>query len=113
MRSLNLTSNQTEKRKTERKCHQLLDQAERLRSSNEYSAVIKPRDGVASAGTNHPGLEPPIPSRQLTTREHVILLKGSKLHGSVFPPWKSDPEPCDFELLDGKSQYLYVQAAAF
>lgn len=113
MRALNLTSDQSEKRRIERSCHQLLDQAERLRSGSESPALAKPSDGVASAKTKHPGLEFPVPSRQLTTREHVILLKGSKLHGSVFPPWESDPDPCEFELLGGKSQYLYVEAVAF
>lgn len=113
MRALDLTAEQTEKRNIAKKCHQLLDQAERLRSGNESSAPAEPGDEVASAKTNHPRLKIPLPSRQLTTREHIILLKGSKLHGSVFPPWKSDPEPCEFDLLGGYSQYMYVEAVAF
>ena len=113
MRSLKLSSDHIEKRRIERNCHQLLDKAERLRSGNGSSAFAKPSDAVASAKTDHPGSKYPVPSRQFTTQEHIILLKGSKLHGSVFPPWESDPEPREFELLGGKSPYLCVEAVAF
>jgi hypothetical protein len=34
--------------------------------------------------------------RQLSTREEVILLEGSKLHGLIFPPWKSEPDEQEF-----------------
>jgi len=113
MRALDSTSDQTEKRNIEKNCHQLLHQAERLRSGNRSSASAEPSNEVVSAETNQPGLKLPVPSRQLTTREHIILLKGSKLHGSVFPPWKADPEPCEFDLLGGNSQYMYGKAVAF
>jgi len=106
MRALDLTSDQIEKKKIENNCHQLLDQAERLRSGSGSSTSTDPSDGVASAKINRTGLSIPIPTRQLTTREHIILLLGSKLHGSIFPPWKSDPEPSEFDLLGGNSQYM-------
>jgi hypothetical protein len=32
----------------------------------------------------------------LTTREQIILLQGSKLHGCVFPPWKAAPDSSEF-----------------
>ena len=39
-------------------------------------------------------LKPPIADAKLqTTREKIILLSGSKLHGCVFPPWEHDPAP--------------------
>lgn len=33
----------------------------------------------------------------LTTREKIILLQSSKLHGCVFPPWKGTPSSEEFE----------------
>ena len=53
-------------------------------------------------------LEEPVPNRVLTTREQIILLEGSKLHGLLFPPWKVAPEPAEFELPVGGAQYVYV-----
>ena len=37
----------------------------------------------------------PISNRKLSTREKIIVLEGSKLHGSLFPPWLSLPSPSD------------------
>ena len=51
-------------------------------------------------------LQEPKSKRQLTTRESIILLKGSRLNGSIFPPWKSPLEDSEFELLPGQVQYL-------
>ena len=31
----------------------------------------------------------PVPKRDLTTRERIILMEGSKLNGYIFPPWTS------------------------
>ena len=53
-------------------------------------------------------LREPVSKRDLTTREKILLLEGSKLHGSVFPPWKAAPEPAEFELPTGEAQYMYV-----
>lgn len=48
--------------------------------------------------------------RALTTREKIILLEGSKLHGYVFPPWTSPPSWSEFELGIGANLYLYVHS---
>ena len=52
----------------------------------------------------------------LTTREKIILLQASKLHGCVFPPWEGSPKPEElkeqyrdgtvFRLSDEQSQAL-------
>ena len=59
----------------------------------------------ASRGTGKP-LEEPMSKRGMTTREKIILLKSSKLHGSIFPPWDSAPEPSEFECPVGDAQFL-------
>ena len=38
----------------------------------------------------------PVPKRDLTTREKIILMEGSKLNGYIFPPW-TPPKPSDFD----------------
>lgn len=55
-------------------------------------------------------LKKPKVRRALTTREKIILLEGSKLHGFVFPPWTSPPGWSEFELGIGETLYLYVNS---
>lgn len=50
-------------------------------------------------------LKEPISERELTTREKIILLEASKLHGSRFPPWTSSPMLSDFEKLSGQPYF--------
>lgn len=58
-----------------RKCSDMLDLAERLKS--------------LSMNPEPPG---PKSTRQLSTAEKAILLRSSRLHGKVFPPWEAAPE---------------------
>ena len=51
-------------------------------------------------------LKEPISERELTTREKIILLEVSKLHGSRFPPWTSPPLSSDFEQLSSQSYFM-------
>ena len=46
--------------------------------------------------------------RTLSTREQIILLEASKLHGCRFPPWKGDPEKTEFELVEDGVLFTYV-----
>ncbi|MCJ1442745.1 MAG: cysteine protease [Stictis urceolatum] len=48
--------------------------------------------GSESASQSKDLPTPVSPEALLTTRERVILLRGSKLHGCKFPPWR-DPDP--------------------
>ena len=53
---------------------------------------------MATLDTGLKTLKAPISNTSLlTTREKIILLQGSKLHGSVFPPWKEPPAVAEFE----------------
>ncbi|EPE07366.1 palb protein [Ophiostoma piceae UAMH 11346] len=48
---------------------------------------------VAKAPNAAPARPVPLSTRELSKKEQIILLKASKLHGSVFPPW--DPKLTD------------------
>lgn len=111
MRALNLATNKDSKRLIDQKCRSLLDNAEHIRSSRRSTAdglQFTDKSSAPSALTTKLRLKAPHSSRQLTTREQIILLEGSKLHGTVFPPWKSPPEPSEFEILEGQPKHVYV-----
>lgn len=100
MRQLELTTtNGPRKRLLNRECQQLLQKAEKIK------AGPKAAEGRKRMVAN---LTEPAPSRCLSTREQIILLKGSKLYGGVFPPWNSVPSAKEFELLGCESLYTYV-----
>jgi calpain-7 len=76
-----------EKSRLKQKCNDLISLAERLKK------IAKAGDSVSIVEKR---LKLPRIVRQLPTSEKNILLRGSKLHGSIFPPWESDPDPDDF-----------------
>ena len=55
---------------------------------------------VGPPATIHPekktALQEPTSKRELTTREKIILLRSSKLNGSVFPQWTGNPKDSEF-----------------
>ncbi|KAL8798589.1 MAG: hypothetical protein Q9182_006542 [Xanthomendoza sp. 2 TL-2023] len=51
-------------------------------------------------------LKEPVPSRTLSTREQIILLESSRLHGCLFPPWRNPPETGEFEIGDDQSLFI-------
>ena len=111
MRALNLTSDEECKERIDRKCRALLDVAEHIKNpdsrTGDGSRGTK-RSFVPSTLMSRIRLKEPCSSRQLTTREQIIVLEGSKLHGAVFPPWKSPPEAFEFELQKGQLRHVYV-----
>lgn len=54
-------------------------------------------------------LEEPTPKRDLTTREKIVLLEGSKLHGQIFPPWTTSPNQSEFLPKGSEARYKYVE----
>lgn len=102
------------KKQIEHKCHTLLDHAEQIKKL-ESDAPDEFQLDRRSSGPNRLAakLRPKEPrsSRQLTTREKIILLEGSKLHGTVFPPWQSPPEASEFELPEGQLKFVYVNSS--
>jgi hypothetical protein len=83
-----------DRKRLKRKCVELIGLGERLKANAK---------GTDTAS------RPPVPesTRPLTTAEKTILLKASRLHGNVFPPWESAPGSENFSLADG-SQGPYM-----
>lgn len=74
-----------EKSRLKRKCQELIARAETLKSPASIP--------IRSKG---PRPEGPRQTRVVPTAEKNILLRSSKLHGSIFPPWEADPDPAVF-----------------
>ena len=75
------------------------------RSSREGSSEMGEISVRGSTKKQAIELREPISERELTTREKIILLEASKLHGSRFPPWTSPPISSDFDLLSGEPYF--------
>lgn len=77
-----------DRKRFRRKCANLIALGERLKTTTK---------GPAAASRTLPvSLPVPESSRPLTTAEKTIVLKASRLHGSVFPPWEAAPAPESF-----------------
>ena len=89
MEAVQKASTPAERTRLGRKCGDMLDLAEKLKS------LLLNR-------------EPPGPksTRQLSTAEKTIILRSSKIHGKVFPPWEAAPEPSAFAKVGGE-MYMY------
>ncbi|KAK0711287.1 hypothetical protein B0H67DRAFT_283395 [Lasiosphaeris hirsuta] len=89
--------------------------AERARLSRKCSDVIalgerlKANTKAASAASR-----PPVPesTRPLTTSEKAIVLRSSRLHGNIFPPWESAPDPKVFSDT-GIDEGAYIDPSSF
>lgn len=111
MQELKLAPNDSRRDVLVQECRDLLYQAEQIKNANrcqpsgndamgEVTFRI-PRKAGSGSISNKPEAK-----RALTTREKIILLEGSKLHGFVFPPWTSTPRSSEFELGTEESVYL-------
>lgn len=67
-----------------------------MAGSTKITAKVSNNHESASYGAEK-ALKEPISNRATTTREKIIILKSSKLHGSIFPPWESVPESSEFQ----------------
>ena len=113
MRALGAATDENEKTRLDEKCRILLERAERIKTSTKSGRHGRDWDqDISQQALTPPGLSrkltEPISNRQLSTREQIILLEGSRLNGFVFPPWKSPPDASEFELKDGEDRFLYV-----
>lgn len=86
-----------DRKRLRRKCADLIAFGERLKTAAESPPAAS---------------RPPVPesNRPLTTAEKTIVLKASRLHGNVFPPWESAPNPALFSDAGGSGgAYVYVK----
>ncbi|KAI1374660.1 cysteine proteinase [Hypoxylon crocopeplum] len=86
MKAAKAATSSEEKTRLKKKCQSLLAKAEVLKSGVSGSSVTAVEKR----------LKLPRSAREIPKSEQVILLRGSQLHGSVFPPWNSDPDPKEF-----------------
>lgn len=91
-------------------CRDSLDQGEQTKDASRCQPFgDDAMGGVLFLTSSQAGLgsksKNPEVRRALTTREKIILLEGSKLHGFVFPPWTSPPSRSEFELGVGETLY--------
>lgn len=106
------------KSRLKRKCHDLIALAETLKTlkltptpapapapaaalSAAASTPTPTPSGSTAASSSSSSSKAPKPkgprqTRSLPTNEKTILLRSSKLHGNVFPPWDNDPDPAGF-----------------
>lgn len=102
MKAVKLASDENERKRLKLKCKKLLGRAEEIKQMKTWSKSLRV-DGSKPAPKP---LKAPVPKRKLSAREEIILLEGSRLHGSVFPAWKSDPEESMFDEQDGNGPFL-------
>lgn len=96
LQALKLADKPSDRKRIDAKCKHLLAQAERLKvSRGSPSAVVNGQQD----------LKPPSSTRKLTTRENIIILEGSKLHGMIFKPWTKPPSPDEFVLKNGDEPF--------
>ncbi|KAI8958988.1 cysteine proteinase [Daldinia sp. FL1419] len=87
MKAAQAASSPEEKSRLIKKCQLFLSKAESLKKSCQAGgsvAIVEKR------------LKLPRQVRQIPKNEQAILLRNSRLHGSVFLPWDSDPNPAEF-----------------
>jgi hypothetical protein len=104
MKAIKLASSEVERDKLKTKCMRVLARAEEIKQMKTWSVPVSQNEMV-SRGRQ---LKAPSSLRTLSTREEVILLEGSKLHGFIFPPWQSDPSEEAFEKMGDGEFYTYV-----
>lgn len=83
------------KLRLKRKCQDLIALAETIKP---LASGVTPRSSTPTAASSAkaPKSRGPRQSRELPTSEKNILLRSSKLHGSIFPPWDHDPDQSVF-----------------
>jgi calpain-7 len=104
MKAIKLASSAAERDKLKAKCMRVLARAEEIKQMKSWSLPVS-QGGMVTGGGR---LKAPSSLRALSTREEVILLESSKLHGFIFPPWQSDPTEEIFDLVGNGEFYTYV-----
>jgi len=107
MKAIKLSSNENERSRLKLRCKEVLARAEEIKLLESWIPQnIPPSQPQTKA------LKIPVSERTPTTREEIILLEGSKLHGFVFPPWKAEPGPEVFEKSGDDDVFEYVNISS-
>ncbi|OBR13862.1 PALB protein [Colletotrichum higginsianum IMI 349063] len=81
-----------------KKCEGLITHAEQLKSSPRATPATTTKATTVITSASNPNCH----VRQIPSNERAILLRSSRLHGNIFPPWQSDPVDGTFSLPEGK-----------
>jgi calpain-7 len=103
MKALKLADNASEWKRIDGKCKELLSRAESMKKSRHKAGTIQNTSSTVTPHSSRPG--PPISTRELSTREKIILLEGAKLNGFVFKAWESPPSHDEFVLHDSQDLF--------
>jgi calpain-7 len=87
MKAASQAQSAASKARLKKKCEDLISRAESIKNS------APPVDTVSTVERR---LKLPRNVRPVPTAEKNMLLRASRLHGNIFPPWESDPDPKDF-----------------
>nr|POE48731.1 calpain-like protease palb/rim13 [Quercus suber] len=104
MRTLKLAETPSEKAKQSQRIKQLLEQAERIKFSDDWRSVIR-RPPVDTNPLAARVLKVPRSTRTLSKAEQIIILKAGFLNGFKFPSWTTAPALTEFELRDGEGLF--------
>lgn len=99
--ALKLVKDANEKASYTAKAKQLMQDAETIKRSSDWRQAVQQASQVRM-------LTEPVNSRELSTKERIILLRGGFLNGVKFPEWTGAPSVSEFELKDGEALFLYV-----
>lgn len=94
MKALKIADKNDDKKRLDSKTKTCIKRAEALKALQNDKKINPVSRGRA---------EHPASTRNLTTRENIILLEGSKLNGAIFKPWQAAPSDADFETVDGET----------
>lgn len=121
MQALKLAKDPREKADLSARVKRSLEQAETIKSSENWKTVISSRDSTTTKGNENSAaasgkprvLKEPRSTRELPKKEQILLLRASHLNGFVFPPWKERPKNEEFNLKDGEELFLYVSLSSY
>ncbi|OAF58125.1 cysteine protease [Pseudogymnoascus destructans] len=99
MKAIKLANNSSERARLKEKGMNILARAEEIEKIEQWQPAIS-HTGAVITPSEISGM--PQSRRQLSTREEVILLEGSKLHGLIFPPWRSEFDGQEFAASNGE-----------
>lgn len=99
MKAIKLANSSPERTRLKDKCLNILARAEEIKKIEQWQPQTSLTGAVITPGEIS---RVPQSRRLLTTREEVILLEGSKLHGLIFPPWGSEPDEQEFAAPKGE-----------
>jgi hypothetical protein len=120
LKALEFVRDPVEKARCRTRAERYMREAERIKNNTEWHASddlaslsLHADDDASLRLPETPStqvrlLKEPVNSRQISTKEKIIVIKAGFLNGVKFPEWNGEPSSQDFELADGEDLFLYV-----